>query len=187
MRGKIGIISDTHGNLRAWEIALDLVLKDCDLICHCGDLLYHGPKFKPAEAYDPKALAEALNACPIPLVVTKGNADAEVDQLVLNFPLQQPYTVALVQETRLLVTHGHLLPLETVIAQCQTWGLEYLLTGHVHVPICARYGALTHINPGSPTYPLSPDESLKRPTCAAIIDCEVVHYDLGALTRLDLG
>ena len=61
MKGKIGIISDTHGNLHAWELAWDLVLRDCDLICHCGDLLYHGPKFKPAEAYNPKALADALN------------------------------------------------------------------------------------------------------------------------------
>jgi putative phosphoesterase len=179
MTGKIGIIADTHGNLRAWERAWNLVLKDSDLICHCGDMLYHGPKFKPADGYDPKALADALNSCPIPLVVTRGNADAEVDQLVLTFPVQQPYTVALLNETRLLVTHGHLLPLETTIEQCRTWSLTYLMTGHTHVPVCQRYEGLTHINPGTPTYPLSPDESLKRPTCAAIINGEVIHYDLG--------
>ena len=40
---KIGVMSDTHGSLPYFEKALDL-LKDCDVLFHIGDVLYHGPR-----------------------------------------------------------------------------------------------------------------------------------------------
>ena len=40
---KIGVMSDTHGSLTYFEKALDL-LKDCDVLFHIGDVLYHGPR-----------------------------------------------------------------------------------------------------------------------------------------------
>ena len=40
---KIGIISDTHGDLVQVEKALK-ILEDCKYIIHCGDVLYHGPR-----------------------------------------------------------------------------------------------------------------------------------------------
>ena len=40
---KIGVMSDTHGSLPYFEKALDL-LKDCDVLFHIGDVLYHGPE-----------------------------------------------------------------------------------------------------------------------------------------------
>ena len=105
---KIGVVSDTHGNLQAWQEAWDLCLHEADLIFHCGDVLYQGPKFKPAEGYDAGALAAALNACPTPILLARGNADAEVDQLVLEIPAQAPYAFAQVEGVRLLASHGHL-------------------------------------------------------------------------------
>ena len=49
---KIGVMSDTHGSLPYFEKALDL-LKDCDVLFHIGDVLYHGPRNDLPEGYNP--------------------------------------------------------------------------------------------------------------------------------------
>ncbi len=175
---KIGLVSDTHGNLRAWEQAWDLILHDCDLIIHCGDLLYHGPKFKPEAGYDAGALAQRLNECPIPLLVAKGNADSEVDQLVLEMPIQQPYVFAQAEGLRLLATHGHLFTPDDLLALGEKWRLDFVLSGHTHVPAYRRRGHTIHLNPGTTTYPLSKDQSLRRRTCAALLDGVPHWWDL---------
>jgi putative phosphoesterase len=180
----IGVIADTHGNLAGWQRAWELGLRDADLIIHCGDLLYHGPKFAPVEAYAPKALAEAINGCGKPVVVAKGNGDSEVDQLVLEVPIQQPYALVVVEDQRLLVTHGHLLTPEELAAVAEKWDLAFLLTGHTHIPTCRRLGPAVHLNPGTVTYPLSPDPQLRRPTFALIRDGRPEVIDLSTGQRL---
>lgn len=183
---KLGIISDTHGNLAGWERAWELCLHDADIIFHCGDLLYHGPKFKPVEAYDPKALAEALNSTPQPLLIARGNADSDVDQLVIQVPIQQPYLFAQVEGVRVLATHGHLMSPDDLAPLCVRWGIDYLLTGHLHVPCITRCEGFVHINPGTPTYPLSTDDARRRPTCATIEGDQVRVIDLATATPLAL-
>ncbi len=78
MEGRLGIISDTHGNLRAWQAAL-AVWGEVDMILHAGDVLYHGPKNPLPEGYGPRELSEAMNASPVPLLFAQGNCDAEED------------------------------------------------------------------------------------------------------------
>jgi putative phosphoesterase len=175
---KLALISDTHGNLAAWEAAWNLVLHDADLIIHCGDALYHGPKFTPAAGYDAGALAARMSACPVPILMARGNADSEVDQLVLSFPMQQPYLLAQVEGLRLLATHGHRMSPDDLLALGEQWRLDYVLTGHTHVPAYRRRGRTVHLNPGTTTYPLSPDPALRKRTCAAIIDGAPHWWDL---------
>lgn len=183
---KIGIIADTHGNLAGWEAAWDLILHDADLIIHCGDLLYHGPKFQPAEGYAPAELAKRINACPMPVLIARGNADAEVDQLVLELPIQQPYLFAQIEGTRLLATHGHLISPEQLLALGETWHLDFVLSGHTHVPAQHRRGKTRHINPGTTTYPLSLEAALQRRTCAALLDGVPHWYDLATGDEIEI-
>jgi putative phosphoesterase len=185
---KIALISDTHGNLVAWETAWELVLHDADLLIHCGDALYHGPKFTPAAGYDAGGLAARLSDCPVPLLMAKGNADSEVDQLVLPFPMQQPYLFAQVEGLRLLATHGHLMAPDDLLALGERWQLDFVITGHTHVPTNRRRGRTIHLNPGTPTYPLSPDPTLHKRTCAALVDGSPHWWDLdtGLEIRLPL-
>jgi uncharacterized protein len=164
---KIGILSDTHGNLAGWQRALEL-LGDCGVIFHCGDLLYHGPRFDPAPAYNPRALAEAINACPIPLIVVRGNADSEVDALFVRAPLQSPYAFAQIDGQRFLACHGHTDPLEKVLNNARQWEIQFVLSGHLHVPGITCHGEVMHLNPGTTTYPLGEDPALAVPTCAII-------------------
>ena len=165
---RIGLISDTHGNIDGWQRAWDLVLHDTELIIHCGDVLYHGPKFAPAAGYAPEGLAEAINSAPVPVLIARGNCDSDVDQLVLEVPLQQPYLLAQWDDVRLLATHRHLMVLEEMITLAGKWQVDFLVTGHTHVSRVRRIGSLTPVNPGSPTYPLAEEEALQRKTCAVI-------------------
>ncbi|HEY3397384.1 MAG TPA: phosphodiesterase [Armatimonadota bacterium] len=183
---KIGIIADTHGNIAAWDRAWELVLHDADLIFHCGDLLYHGPKFAPAPEYDAAALAARLNDCPVPLLIARGNADAEVDQLVITAPIQAPYAFAQIEGVRLLASHGHLLTPDELLARGEQWRLDFVLSGHTHVPAYRRSGRTVHLNPGSPTYPLSREPNLRRPTCAALLDSVPHWWDLETGAELDV-
>ena len=166
----IGVISDTHGNLAGWQRAWELALSEADVIIHCGDLLYHGPKFKPVEGYDPKGLAEAINNCGKPVLVARGNGDSDVDQLVIEVPIQQPYLFAVLDGLRVLATHGHLMTPEELEPLAEKWGVGIVLTGHTHVPVARATSFGIRVNPGTVTYPLSQDEALKRRTFAMIAD-----------------
>ena len=66
MRAKIGVISDTHGDLDGWERCMDTIFRDAELIIHGGDILYHGPKNPMVRGYRPPALAEAINGAGVP-------------------------------------------------------------------------------------------------------------------------
>ena len=183
---RIGLISDTHGNLDGWQQAWDLVLKDADIIIHCGDVLYHGPKFTPAPGYAPQKLAQAINEVSVPVLIARGNGDSQVDQLVLDVPLQQPHLLVQWEGMRLLATHGHLLPTDEIVELGQKWSIDHLITGHSHVPAVEQLGEVVHVNPGTVTYPLAEEENLQRLTCGVITDEGVQILDIVRGEELDL-
>ncbi len=152
--------------MRAWGLGLG----ESQYIVHCGDILYHGPKFAPAEGYAPRDLAAAINACEQPVLIARGNADSDVDQLVLDVPIQSPYVFAVVDGFRLLVTHGHLTPPDDLTRLAERWRIDFLLTGHLHTPFVRPIGNGLHINPGTVTYPLGGEGALLRPTFCLIRD-----------------
>ena len=104
---KIGIISDTHGCHERFSLAFDKYFKDADMIIHAGDVLYHGPRNPMLSDYNPAKLAEKLNACSMPVVICRGNCDSEVDTLVLDMPIQAPYTYVVAEGLKIVTTHGH--------------------------------------------------------------------------------
>lgn len=183
---KLGIIADTHGNVAGWDAAMDVALAGSDLIVHCGDVLYHGPKFEPTASYDPQALAARINASKAPILIARGNGDSDVDQLVLDVPVQSPYCFAQIGGVRILAAHGHIQPPEELVPLARQWGIDLLLTGHTHVPSITRHGDLLHVNPGTVTYPLSDDEALQRRTCAVWEDGESTHFDVETGESLEL-
>lgn len=183
---KIGVVSDTHGDFEGWQSAWEAVLSDCAVIFHCGDLLYHGPKFDPGPGYSPKKLFATLNDLEVPLLIARGNGDSEVDTLVLDLPIQSPYAFAQIEGTRYLAAHGHITPAHELMDLADTWNIDYLFTGHLHVPSVDSANGVTHINPGTTTYPLSDDPQLAVPTCACIEDGEVTVFDLNTGRPLDL-
>ncbi len=114
----------------------------------------------------------------VPVLIARGNGDSDVDQLVLDVPVQSPYVLAQVEGLRILAAHGHLQPPEELVPLAERWSVDLLLTGHSHVPAVEQHGDLTHVNPGTVTYPLAGDEALARRTCAVWEDGRIVCYDI---------
>ena len=64
-----------------------------------GDLLYHGPRNDLPKEYAPKQVIAMLNEKKQYLTNVRGNCDAEVDQMVLEFPVL-PYPRPACREKR---------------------------------------------------------------------------------------
>lgn len=145
---KIGIISDTHGDYASWEKAISY-LHDADLILHAGDVLYHGPRNDIPSGYNPKKLIAAINDCKIPILISRGNCDASVDQMVLNVPIQSPYVFAMIENKRFLVQHGDHISQDEIQNLIFRYKLDYFITGHTHIPVLKKHDDCIIVNPGS--------------------------------------
>ena len=144
--------SDLHGSKSACDAVLSrFSAESADRLILLGDLLYHGPRNDLPDQYDPRAVFETLNALsPAPLCV-RGNCDAEVDQMVLNFPIMADYCLLpLTEACCAFVTHGHLF--HTGNPPPHNPG-DVLIHGHTHVHCVQRHGDYTYINPGSAALP----------------------------------
>ena len=146
------IISDIHGATDAFQLAIDAFQREhADYFVLCGDYLYHGPRNMLPIGYDPADLAPLLNTQKEKILAVRGNCDAEVDQLMFEFPMMGDYAVLDAGTETFFLTHGHLwnenrLPpvgMGTVLAH-----------GHTHVPELKRLTCgLTIFNPGSVSLP----------------------------------
>lgn len=149
---KIGVISDTHGNVSAFKKALEF-FDGADLIIHAGDVLYHPPRMGFTEGYDIPALVNALNSLEIPIVIAQGNCDAQVYEELLQMPVQSPYAVANCDRTSIVINHGHLLVRDQMIELAKRYKAQYFVSGHTHYPVLERVEDVVLMNPGSPSIP----------------------------------
>lgn len=149
------IVSDTHGDLAAWQGIMQNYQKDLQLILHAGDVLYHGPRNPLPAGYAPLALAEQIRELPVPILMAQGNCDSQVDEMVLELPLGSQYLVTVIAGKKVLLHHGHQLDEARVEDLCRKWSIDLCIQGHTHVPVLARRGKTLYINPGSPSLPKS--------------------------------
>ena len=148
---KLMIASDIHGSAHYCRQLLEAFERekpDCLLIL--GDLLYHGPRNALPEGYDPPAVIDMLNSIADELLCVRGNCDAEVDQMVLSFPVLADYAWLNVNDLRIFATHGHLFGLQNPLKVKKS---DVLLAGHTHVPMLTKYNEFTYVNPGSVSIP----------------------------------
>ncbi len=140
------IVSDIHGGGVETKFIIDKFEKEkCDYIICLGDVLYHGPRNDLPKTYAPKEVIALLNKYATKIVCVKGNCDAEVDQMVLNFEILDSYDSYL-NGLDCHFEHGHHLDLYNGNAQI-------VFTGHTHIPLCEQENGYLHINPGSITLP----------------------------------
>lgn len=144
--------SDLHGSASACEeVLLRFEKERADRFFLLGDLLYHGPRNNLPDGYDPKAVIAMLNAFrPVPLCV-RGNCDAQVDQMVLNFPILADYALlSLAQGCTAFLTHGHLYHKENPPPHQQG---DLLIHGHTHLYCILPQQDYIYLNPGSAALP----------------------------------
>ena len=148
---RLMIASDIHGSAKWCEQLLEAWQREKpDRLVLLGDLLYHGPRNDLPEGYVPKEVIAMLNDIAPHLLCVRGNCEAEVDQMVLSFPVMADYCVLLVDGHSIYVTHGHAYnednppPLQPG---------DILLCGHTHIPCCHRHEDFIYVNPGSVSIP----------------------------------
>ena len=82
------VASDIHGSATACRRVLDAFVREkADGLLLLGDLLYHGPRNPLPEGHDPKQCVQMLNEYRDYIAAVRGNCEAAVDQMVLQFPV----------------------------------------------------------------------------------------------------
>lgn len=145
------IASDIHGSAYYCEKLLEAYKREeADKILLLGDVLYHGPRNDLPEGYAPKQVIAMLNEFANEILCVRGNCEAEVDQMVLNFPVLADYAILTVGKKLIFVTHGHVFNNNNLPPLHKG---DILLHGHTHVPVCEEYETHTYMNPGSVSIP----------------------------------
>jgi putative phosphoesterase len=149
---KIIFISDIHGVPSTLEKVLESAQRlNYDKIALLGDLMYHGPRNGIPDFYDPPKVASILNSLKDKIIAVRGNCDAEVDQMMLDFPIGDDYKTIEADGVKLFLTHGHLYN-ESKLPPSGTG--DVLVHGHTHVPELKRLDCgITIFNPGSISLP----------------------------------
>ncbi|MBR0477197.1 MAG: phosphodiesterase, partial [Treponema sp.] len=124
--------------------------ENADRLLLLGDLHYHGPRNDLPLEYEPKKVIEMLNALGQRIFCVQGNCDAQVDQMVLNFPICAEYAVFATGKSLVYASHGHIFNAENPPPLCEG---DILLCGHTHVPAKKSCGNFTYLNPGSVSIP----------------------------------
>lgn len=131
---RIGVISDTHGNIPAIRRAIAAV-GPVDMWLHAGDF-----------SQDANALAEFTG---IPVVAVAGNCDGATDAKIDEF--------IEAGSKRIWLTHGHRYEVKKRIHELVWWskqfGADIVVYGHSHWPEIRVEDGIVIFNPGSAAYP----------------------------------
>lgn len=145
------IASDIHGSAVYCRRLMEAFNREkADRLLLLGDILYHGPRNPLPEGYAPMETAAMLNEFKDRILGVRGNCEAEIDQMVLDFPASADYALIDLGGRLLFATHGHqynenrLPPLRSG---------DILLHGHTHLPACEDRGSYIYMNPGSVAMP----------------------------------
>ena len=117
---KFFIASDIHGSAYYCRRMLDAWKREgADRLVLLGDILYHGPRNDLPKDYAPKEVFAMLNEVKDSIFCVRGNCDADVDQMVLEFPIMAT------------LLHGH-----THVPAWQPFGQDnyYLNPGSTSLP-----------------------------------------------------
>ncbi|MDE8689250.1 phosphodiesterase [Faecalibacterium sp. DFI.5.82] len=146
------IASDLHGSAYYCRKMLEAFEREgADRLFLLGDLLYHGPRNDLPREYAPKEVIPLLNGKKEKLLCVRGNCDAEVDQMVLEFPVMADYAVLPVGRRLIYATHGHIYHVKNLPPLAPG---DVLLHGHTHVPAWTEFGqGNLYLNPGSVSIP----------------------------------
>lgn len=145
---KLVFASDLHGSAYYARMLPEIDRREQpERIVLLGDLLYHGPRKDLPRDYAPKEVIGILNGMKQRLLCVRGNCEAEVDQMVLEFLVMADYMALFLDGRMAFVTHGHLFNMDNPPPLCPG---DLLIHGHTHVQAFTHFGDDNwYINPGS--------------------------------------
>ncbi|MDO4197619.1 MAG: phosphodiesterase [Erysipelotrichaceae bacterium] len=148
---KMFVGSDIHGSIYyAKKMIEAFEAEECERMLLLGDVLYHGPRNDLPYEYAPKEVIALLNEYKEYITCVRGNCEAEVDQMVLDFEVMDDYKIIHNGKRDIFMTHGH---------NYNQGNLPYLahnmilLHGHTHIPALIELDKCIYMNPGSVSIP----------------------------------
>lgn len=160
---KFLIASDIHGSAYwAERLMAAIEAEQPDRIILLGDLLYHGPRNDLPRDYAPKRVILLLNdlAKSGRVIAVRGNCEAEVDQMVLEFPCMSDSALVMDSDGReLFCTHGHVFGagMHNSVDNAPVLPAgSALVYGHTHIKVneeSQQHPGLWLFNPGSVSIP----------------------------------
>ena len=143
--------SDIHGSAYYCRKLLDAFREEqAERLVLLGDLLYHGPRNDLPREYAPKEVIALLNEHKNKIYAVRGNCEAEVDQMVLEFPVMADYCILSVDGRTFYATHGHIYNQDN-LPPLQAG--DILIHGHTHVLKAQQMDGYILLNPGSVSIP----------------------------------
>lgn len=148
---KIMFASDIHGSaLFCGQMLSAFEREGAGRLCLLGDLLYHGPRNPLPEGHDAKRTAALLNSAKRDILCVRGNCDAEVDQMMLEFPVLSDNALVFADGRMFFLTHGHRFTPENLPPLNAG---DVFVCGHTHVLAARHVGDVACINCGSVSLP----------------------------------
>ena len=166
------IISDIHGSYNDLEKVMHYFDEEQpDRLIILGDILYHGPRNDLPEGYAPKKCIPLLNKYKDKILAVRGNCDAEVDQMLLDFPMMETYALLVDDGKRYLLTHGHIYNKENM----PKGPYDAMIYGHSHLwELSHNDEGKAIVNTGSITFP----KGGNVPTFATLENGKFTMYQL---------
>ena len=143
--------SDVHGSAFFCRKMLEAYREEkAERLVLLGDLLYHGPRNDLPKEYAPKEVIAMLNEMKNDIYAVRGNCEAEVDQMVLSFPVMADYCILAIDGLTFYATHGHVYNEKNLPPFKEG---DILIHGHTHVLKAEKRDGYILLNPGSVSIP----------------------------------
>ncbi len=184
---KYFIASDIHGSAYWCRKMLERFEESgAERLILLGDILYHGPRNDLPKDYAPKEVIAMLNPLKDRIYAVRGNCEAEVDQMVLSFPVMADYALLALNGHTIYATHGHIYNEEKLPPISAG---DVLLHGHTHLLKAEKLEkdgiSFYHLNPGSTSIPKG-----GNPNTYAVLDGDdyrILDFDGNVVAAIKLG
>ncbi|MDD3253438.1 MAG: phosphodiesterase [Lachnospiraceae bacterium] len=175
--------SDIHGSAFYCRKLLEAYRQSgAERLILLGDLLYHGPRNDLPKEYAPKEVIAMLNEYKHEIYTVRGNCEAEVDQMVLEFPVMADYAVLVLNGLTFFATHGHVFNQDNMPPIRKG---DILVHGHTHLLKAEKVGDNYILNPGSTSIPKG-----GNPATYAILEdttFRILDFDGNVIREITLG
>ena len=142
------VVSDIHGSAYyANKIKEIDILEKTDKIILLGDLYYHGPRNPLTEKYGPMEVAGILNDLSEKIICTRGNCDAEVDEMISDFKFKDNIRIT-ISDKKFFFSHGHFYNSDNIPEDA-----DVVIYGHFHTGFIKEEYGIVFANPGSISLP----------------------------------
>lgn len=180
---KLGVVSDIHGNIEAFHLAIDSLSPIVDELLVAGDS-FSDHRFSNDVVAEIRSTGAryVLGNHELTLLGPAGvnaRSSPRVDKDHLSFVSEQPLQMRVRFGSKiLLMVHGspwepygdYLAPGNPRFHRCDELDADYLITGHTHTAFASRFGRTLVVNPGS--LGKSDDPSRRDAVTYAVLDTD---------------